>query len=173
MKNAYEIRGDITAILINSPKYGRIEALISTSKLERVNELPNTWYVYFKKTANIFYVQGDSARINGKRKPVKLHRWITNDPKDMDVDHINHDGLINTDDNLRVCTHAENLQNRKGAQCDSKSGIRGVGWHKQREKWRAQVNLQGKQIYLGLFTDILEAEKAVIEARSKLMPYAS
>lgn len=172
MKNEYEIRGEITAIFINSPKYGELETLISTSKLDRAKEFQNTWAVSFKKSTNTFYVNGKMSPINGKQTTVILHRWLTGAPDRMVVDHVNHDGLNNTDDNLRVCTNVENLQNRKGAIKNSKSGIRGVSWHKQSKKWQANITVNQKQIFLGTFTDINEAEQVVVKARSEKMPYS-
>lgn len=173
MKNDYEIRGDITAIIINSPKYGRKESLINTNKLDVVKDFPNSWCLKFKKTEKMFYVQGSAPVVNGKQKTVVFHRWITNAPDGMEVDHKNHDGLINLDDNLRICTHAENKQNLKGSYKNSKSGIRGVVWNKCSRKWQAHIKINGKQIHLGLFDDIIEAEKVVVKARSEKMPYSN
>lgn len=172
MKNAYEVRGDITAIIINSPKYGRLEALISTCNLEVVQEFPNTWCVNRIKALNTFYVYGHTPRLNGKQGSVCLHRLVTNAQVGTDVDHKNHDGLNNTDDNLRVCTTAENGQNRQGAQCNSKSGIRGVCWVEQSKKWRARFRVKGKVVFLGFYTDLSEAEQEITKARSKYMPYS-
>lgn len=42
-----------------------------------------------------------------------MHRFVTNAPRSMEVDHINGDRLDNRKANLRVCTHAENMRNRK------------------------------------------------------------
>jgi hypothetical protein len=41
-----------------------------------------------------------------------VHRLIMAPPAGFVVDHIDGDGLDNTRANLRVCTHAQNLQNR-------------------------------------------------------------
>lgn len=168
MKNEYEIRGDITAIIINSPKYGRLETLISTNKLQKVNEFEGKWFVTLKKGTQSFYVQGHMPIVNGKHSLVKLHRWVTDAPTGFVVDHMQYNTLDNTDSNLRVITNGENLQNRKGPDRDNKSGVRGVCWNKRTKKWIARV----KQILIGSFDSIHEAEKAVVEARRKHMPYS-
>jgi hypothetical protein len=90
----------------------------------------------------------------------------------MEVDHKNHNALDNTDDNLRVCTSAENQQNKKGAYANNKSGIRGVCWKKDNKKWLAHFQINGVKKHIGLFTNIEDAEQAVIEARMKHMPYS-
>ena len=56
MKNDFEIRGDVTAIFINSPKYGTKEVLISTNKLKRAQEI-GSWRVNWNQKAKAFYVQ--------------------------------------------------------------------------------------------------------------------
>lgn len=173
MKNEYEVRGDVTAIILRSPKYGTMETLITTNRLERAQEFGGIWCLYYSPDTKTFYVQGSSPMVNYERKTVKLHRWITNAPKGMKVDHRNHDTLNNTDDNLRICTHKENAQNRKIANTSNKSsGIRGVSWHKQEKKWRAVVRVNGKQIHLGCYVDIEDAEHASKEGRAKYMPFS-
>lgn len=173
MKNKYEIRGDITAIFIDSKKYGRMEALVSTKKITKANEFPGKWCAAYSKSTRSFYVQGNMSRASGYRGKVLLHRWITNAPKGMDVDHRDNNTLKNTDDNLRVVTRSENMQNRKGPQRTSSSGIRGVFWHKKSRKWRAQCGVNGKYFHIGLFETIEEAEKAVIEFRKTNMPFSN
>lgn len=172
MKNKYEVQGNVTAIIINSKKHGRLETMISTNKLERANEYKGSWCVVWKDSSSTFYVVGSVQGVNGKRKTVYFHRWLTNALGGMHVDHKDHDGLINTDVNLRVCTHAENHQNRSGANSRSKSGIRGVWWDKRGKKWVAEVKFNGKTINCGYFTDKHEAKKAVIEFRSKHMLFS-
>jgi hypothetical protein len=172
MKNDYEIRGDVTAIYLNR-KGTKLETLISTSDLEKVKEFPNTWCVIWNAKTRSFYVTGNLPKTNGKRGTVRLHRYILDDPKGLVIDHINHDTLDNTRDNLRAVTNSENIQNRHGANRNNTSGVRGVSWHKQHKKWSAHYGLNGKLIHLGLFDDIKEAEKVVNEARKKYMRYAN
>jgi len=63
------------------------------------------------------------------------------------IDHIDGDGLDNRLDNLRVCTHQQNTQNR-GASKNSKTGIRGVNFDKRIQKYCARIKHNGKQIWL-------------------------
>lgn len=172
MKNDYEIRGDIAAIIINSPKYGRIEALISSNKLQMVNEFSGKWHVVCDKDTKSLYVLGKMSEVNGNSRRVLLHRWVTNAPKGMVVDHRNHVTLDNTDKNLRVCTPGENQQNRKGITRSNKSGVRGVSWHKPSNKWKSGIQINKKCYYLGVFDTIEEARKVVEEARERMMPYS-
>ena len=78
------------------------------------------------------------------------------------VDHINHDTYDNRKYNLRVCTNSQNNMNR-GLQSNNKSGITGVCWNKNKNKWEAQIYLNGKHIHLGLY---IKKEDA-IDARKK------
>lgn len=59
---------------------------------------------------------------------IKMHRFIMNCPRDMVVDHINHDTLDNRKQNLRICTQFENNQNQR----NNKSGITGVYQRKRK-----------------------------------------
>lgn len=171
MKNEYEIRGDVTAIFLKSKKYGDMETLISTEKLDKVKEFLGSWYLSLDKKSRSFYVLGNGNG-DSKGKTIVFHRLITGAPRGMVVDHINHQTLDNTDVNLRVLTNAENLQNRKGATKNSKSGVRGVTRIKGRNKWQATIAINGKCTYLGLFETIEAAELVVKEARLKHMPYS-
>ena len=54
-----------------------------------------------------------------------IHRVVMDAPKGMDVDHINGDTLDNRRENLRICTRAQNSQNKR-LRVDSKSGYKGV-----------------------------------------------
>ena len=91
----------------------------------------------------------------------------------MKVDHISHETLKNTDDNLRICTHSENQQNRKSATSNNKSsGIRGVSWNISDKRWQVRISFNNKRIHLGNFIRVEEAEQAAKEARAKYMPFS-
>jgi hypothetical protein len=76
------------------------------------------------------------------------------------VDHLNHDKFDNRFENLREVPHQSNCKNL-GLRVDNISGITGVTWHKQGKKWMANVGVDGKTVYLGLYTDITDAAAAV------------
>jgi hypothetical protein len=84
--------------------------------------------------------------INGERFRILMHRLILDAPKGMDVDHIDHNRLNNTRENIRICTHAENMMN-----------TRGVGVHFRYGKWRAQIQHRRQLIHIGSFRTKKEA----------------
>lgn len=171
MKNRYEIRGDVTAIFIDSPKYGVIETLISTCKIEKVMNEYQTVNVSFDKKSRKIYVSGKQKIKTGNYITVHMHRFLTDAPKGMVVDHYDNNTLNNTDKNLKIATVSQNAQNRKGAQANNKAGIRGVHWSKHHNRWVAVIYVNRKRIEVGYFSDLEEAVKAVEESRKKHMPY--
>src|SRR6185295_7261248 len=62
------------------------------------------WHLHNNK--NKLYAQ---TFWRGIKPTVKLsmHRFIMNPGRDLEVDHIDGDGLNNCESNLRICTHAE------------------------------------------------------------------
>jgi len=83
-----------------------------------------------------------------------------NAPKDVLVDHINHNGLDNRKANLRFATPQQNTWNRRClSRCKGTKYI-GVSWDKQSRKWRVRILVDGKSRFLGYFEDEKEAAKA-------------
>ncbi len=113
------------------------------------------------------------AWTQGKYKTIYMHRLLTQAPPGMQVDHINGNGLDNRKENLRLVTRAQNGQNRKGAPSHSATGVRGVRADKNRpRKYRADLTVNGKRVYLGAFRTLEEAEKAAVEGRKKHMTHS-
>jgi hypothetical protein len=79
-----------------------------------------------------------------------MHRQILGleygDPREGD--HENHDTLDNTDKNLRIATHGQNMINRRASSSRKNDhGFKGV--QVQGSCSSAKVTVNGKQIYLG------------------------
>lgn len=110
------------------------------------------------------------VRVAERQHNVLLHREIAGlEPGDeREVDHRNRNRLDCRRDNLRVVPKLGNRQNL--ASHGGTSRFRGV--HRQRDRWRAALQVGGTKINVGLFTDELEAAIAVDERRRELMPFA-
>lgn len=65
-------------------------------------------------------------------------------PAGMEIDHVNGDKTDNKVENLRLATRSENNRNQRGAQSNSRSGIRGVS--RNHGGWRARVRVDGREI---------------------------
>jgi len=102
-------------------------------------------------------------------KLYKAHRvaWaiMTGEWPANQIDHKNQDPSDNRWDNLREATKAQNMRNITRIASNT-SGVKGVGWSKAAQKWRAYIRVDGAHHHLGLFEDIEEAKKARKEAES-------
>lgn len=97
--------------------------------------------------------------VSGRARKILLHREILSAPAGMDVDHIDGNRLNNMRSNLRICTRAQNCMNRKPL-LGSASHYKGVTWHKHDARWQAMIRIDGKQTYIGRFSDETEAARA-------------
>ena len=79
---------------------------------------------------------------------------------DQEVDHINRIKTDNRFENLRYVTRIENQLNR-----DCVDNAKGYGWEKERNKWRAQIKINGKTKYLGRFEKEEDAHQAYLDAK--------
>lgn len=161
--NDYLTEGEMTRIVLKRIDGAILYAIIDTEDIDKVR--PFHWCAWRnRKYPNDFYAQSDSFN---RHKPIKLHRLIADCPDGYVVDHINHITLDNRKSNLKITTSSENQQNRLGAQNNSSSGIRGVCWSKAHNKWRSYLRLNGKQVHLGFFDRIEDAEREVKKARER------
>ena len=91
------------------------------------------------------------------------------DPAEKLVDHIDKNPLNNNLSNLRLADVM--LQNNnKSIRRNNKSGAQGVSRNTQINKWRADVRVKGKTMYLGSYTCLLEAAAAYNDAVQKHLP---
>lgn len=69
---------------------------------------------------------------------------------------------------LRAVTSKQNNEHLRGARSNSKSGIRGVFWHKARRKWIVSVRHNGRSVHGGYFESAASAEVAAAALRRRL-----
>lgn len=84
----------------------------------------------------------------------------------LDVDHINHVRNDNRLFNLRFVTRSENNKNQSLSSKNT-TGVTGVYFYKRLQKYRAQIRVNQKAIYLGMFDTLEEAAAARAEANLK------
>jgi len=101
------------------------------------------------------------ARINGRN--IRLHRYLMQLPEGVLGDHKDGNRLDNRRKNIRPCTPLENSRNR-GKSINNKSGVPGVQWVRQRNKWVAIIGLNRSTKHLGYFDSFEDAVRARKEA---------
>jgi hypothetical protein len=108
------------------------------------------------------YGAGRSVSKYGVHWTVTMNRQITNCPNGSYVDHINRNRLDNRRENLRICTNAENNQNRPKSNHKVKptSKYKGVYYDKLRDSYRAYIWKDSKYYFIGRFKKELEAAEA-------------
>jgi hypothetical protein len=90
---------------------------------------------------------------------------------DCAIDHINEDPSDNRICNLRLDTNKENPQNISKLRRTNTSGYIGVSWSSRNKKWMAQIKLDNKTIYLGLYNTPEEAHAAYLCAKREHHPF--
>lgn len=110
------------------------------------------------------------------RKPTGAHRYsyeLENGPiaNGIDIDHICHNPACVRPSHLRAATRKQNAEHRKGAQANSKTGVRGVYFESHRQKYLGIVGHNGKRHYAGSFDTIEEAGEAVTALRLALFTH--
>ena len=91
----------------------------------------------------------------------KLHDYLVDCPKGLEVDHINLNTLDNRMCNLRIVTHQQNQCNQP-VQKNNTSGVSGVSYYPPRKKYRARIKIGQHEIHLGYY----EAFELAVQARN-------
>lgn len=101
----------------------------------------------------------------------KAHRlawlYVHGDWPERELDHRNRIKTDNRIDNLRLATRVENMRNYPVPR-NNTSGVKGVSFCKAKGRYKAYVNFDGKQRYLGLFASLEAAATVAVAARQNL-----
>ena len=104
-----------------------------------------------------FYQQWNVSDYCKSNEVGLFHRYVFDEIEDgMVVDHINKNKLDNRRINLRICSHVNNSRNSIIGKSNS-SGVIGVCFNKDKNKWKSYLNVNGKQIHLGYFESFDDA----------------
>ncbi len=139
---------------------------LTKGKFAKVDDDDFEKFSHLKWHANEKYARRNERVGRHKLRMTYLHRIIMGDPKGQVIDHVNRDTLDCRKSNLRICTSGQNSANT-AVRKNSKSGIRGVFWHKKSNKWHVTIGFEGKTIYGGIFNNKDDAAKKSLEMRKK------
>jgi hypothetical protein len=129
---------------------------LSMGKFAIVDDDDYEWLIQWKWSYDGRYAQ--------RRVGIRMHRVIVQASDGIEVDHINGDPLDNRRCNLRAANSTQNKCNCGKRNMPTTSHYKGVSWHMQRKCWVAQIAIDRRHIYLGLFQSEIEAAKAYDDA---------
>jgi len=139
---------------------GRIKSLkYNKERILKQQIANNGYYIVF------FYLEGITK---GKHvQQIVTEAFLGHKPcgSAFVIDHINDIKTDNRVENLQIVTQRFNSYKTQGKYS---SQYKGVSWHKQIKKWRAQIEINGKVKHLGLFTDEHEAHLVYQNALNNL-----
>lgn len=139
-------------LLIYDPRTGVFRWLVSTSNRVKVGAVAgNTDNHYGYRLIGV-----DGRLYRGGRL---AWLYMTGEWPPDRVDHKNRNRLDDRWDNLRPCSHGQNIVN-SGLWKHNKSGFKGVYLNRHTGRWRAKIQKDGKTIHLGSHDTPEEAHAA-------------
>jgi hypothetical protein len=109
------------------------------------------WYAQFAQHTKSFYAR--RAEWDPETKKNRTVGMVAQICGEKEIrDHADGNTLNNREYNLRPVSESQNACNRK-VRSNSKSGFKGVTWHKRQKKYNVRITVLGKTIELGSCTD--------------------
>jgi|ETNvirnome_6_100_1030635.scaffolds.fasta_scaffold02407_3 hypothetical protein len=174
MKNQFKHNEDGTTHIFIESKSKKFPGshiiTIDAKNWDKVKE--HRWYLTAPPSVQYPYAQATiphpdrslycyaNGRVGPRRTTLLMHTLIIGKPeKGMIVDHINHNGLDNTEKNLRFVTRAQNIWNSRGRK-NTTSQYKGVYKPSSSNSWIARLRTGGEQAHIGSFTCEEQAARA-------------
>ena len=144
-------------------------ALVDDEDYEKLKGF--NWYAL--RVPHRFYVACNIKK-GKKRTTMRMHRFLLNPPKGIEVDHKDHNGLNNQRANIRLCTKSQNMMNVRYGQKNAASIFKGVVVSGRKKRpWAAKICLNGKGVRLGNYATEKEAAMAYdVKAKELFGEYA-
>lgn len=144
-------------IELHSRKYAGLRALIDDEEFESLSKYH--WLVLRGAGKGSFYAYAN-AIVDGEKRQVSMSRMILGLPcGNVEVDHKDGNTLNNQKENLRTCSHSQNLMNQNKQGKISASGYKGVSFHRKTGLWHARVHAAGKTYSFGYHKTPFEAAR--------------
>ena len=108
-------------------------------------------------------------KLNGSNYSAQRLAWLyeTGEWPTDEVDHRDRNRARNEWENFRIATRSQNRMNC-APPITNTSGVKGVHFNKRKRRWRAQIVLKGKLIFLGDYSTFEGAVQARKEAEERL-----
>ncbi len=163
----YEIDPDTGGVLIplHGKKYAGRFAVVDVEDIHIV--ACHKWYGLEPSSQNPGRTQIYAKCFKGgeRRTFPLMHRLILGvTERGVCVDHINHNGLDNRRENIRLVTNQQNIQ-RMRPRIGVSSLFRGV--YRDGDVWQACIGIEGRTLHLGRFICEKEAARAYDAMASK------
>lgn len=153
-KITWEVIGDIAFCYINGKVLFFTDAFnVELFEGKTISKMANGYACVYSK---------------GVRTPV--HRYLRCPKENEVVDHINQNKMDNRLCNLRNTNRSVNAFNSK-LSANNKSGVNGVYFRKDTNRWSAEIKVNGKKVMLGCYQTLDEAKKARKDAEVRLNVY--
>jgi hypothetical protein len=143
----FETDGDVTRIFVRS-KGEPLTILVDTTDLPRL------------RGYGLSMARGYVRVYRNGEPPRRLHRFITDAPDGLEVDHVERNKLDNRRAKLALRTGRDNRRQGWG---------RYFGWDRKRGAYRVQIWWSHRPHVFGWYAEPRDAERAAASARSRLL----
>lgn len=148
-------------IKVLTKQYGEKVIILDDDNFDMVKDIK--WRVVKSKESkeyhDVFYARGfvpnKLIEKYGQRQ-VRMHRILMGATKDVQIDHINHNGLDNRLSNLRIATNSQQTANTR-VQERSSTGFKGVSFRSKKNLYVCRIRVDNKLIGGGLFKNKYQA----------------
>jgi hypothetical protein len=154
----------------NGMYYGELAKMVAYDSINGTlhwTVKPSPWLNYIGKEAGVKSGKWQ-IKYKGKRHQASIVAWLimTGEMPDKHIQHNDNDPFNIKWSNLSLASPRIYSRKQK-LRSSNKSGVKGVSWDKVREKWRANLKIDGKYVLYKRFDDFHEAVQARKQAEEK------